>query len=35
MTELITGLLSGSIMYAVSVLYAGIGETFTGLSVFL
>lgn len=29
MTELITGLLSGSIMYAVSVLYAGIGETFT------
>ena len=29
MTELITGLLAGSIMYAVSVLYAGIGETFT------
>ena len=29
MTDLIIGLLSGTIMYAVSVLYAGIGETFT------
>lgn len=29
MMDLITGLLSGTIMYAVSVLYAGLGETYT------